>query len=224
MVHGAAQGQPLTIIIAFSLSSQALHPKSILWVLSMAPRRFELVPNPPTFTDPEEAKILEAVKAQRGAAGLSELDLALLHSPKVLAGWKTFFQAIREGSSIGIANRELAISRIGIINGMDIEFRVHSVMALTANDATLTQAALDHVRDTPLDDHNIGSPGPGGLEPKHVILLAYTDAVSKSVKVSDDVFNALKAAFDVKQILDLTVLIAAYNAVCRIAVPLQLFQ
>lgn len=53
----------------------------------MTTRRFQLLPNPPEFEDPDDKKLLEGIKAQRGAAGLSELDLALLHSPKLVSGW-----------------------------------------------------------------------------------------------------------------------------------------
>jgi hypothetical protein len=49
--------------------------------------RLPYVPNPPQFTDPDDQAILERVKARRGAMGLIELDLALLHAPKVADGW-----------------------------------------------------------------------------------------------------------------------------------------
>lgn len=97
-------------------------------------------------------------------------------------------------------------------------------MALEASDASLTSAALDYVKDTPLNSHSLGTAGPGGLQRKHIALLAYTDAVSKDLKVSDELFDELKANFVEKQIIDITMLIAAYNAVSRICIPLQLFQ
>lgn len=96
-------------------------------------------------------------------------------------------------------------------------------MLQKASDASITAEGLAYIENTPAFSHKLGSPGPGGLEDRHIAVLAYTDAVTKDLRVPDSVFDELKNHFDSKQIIDITTLVAAYNCVSRIVVPLQLF-
>ena len=53
-------------------------------------------------------------------------------------------------------------------------------------------------------------------------VLAYTDAMTRDVKVPDDVFSAVRAAFDERETVELTATIAGYNLVSRFLVAMQL--
>ncbi|KAH7110927.1 4-carboxymuconolactone decarboxylase-like protein [Dactylonectria macrodidyma] len=186
--------------------------------------RFALLPSQPKLSKPEDQELLESIKAQRGAAGLSDLDRALLYTPEITRGWKTFFSAIRTAASISDTTRELAISRLAIVNKIKIEFDVHSPLFIKASNGKATQEALEYIRDTPVGSHKLGSAGPGGLDESDIAVLEYTDGVTKDARVSDAVFQELQRHLDNKQIVDLTVLVAAYNAVSRIVLPLRLFN
>ncbi|KAJ3527214.1 hypothetical protein NM208_g10811 [Fusarium decemcellulare] len=186
--------------------------------------RFPLLPKDQTFSDPKDQKLLESIKAQRGPAGLSDLDCALLYSPEITRGWKALFGAIRSSASISVATRELAISRLAIVNQVKIEYDTHSRMFVQASQGKVTGEALEYIKSIPIGSHNLRSSGPGGLSEKDIAVLAFTDEVTKHLRVTDAVFEELQQHFDNKQIVDLTVLVAAYNAVSRIVLPLQLFN
>jgi len=51
--------------------------------------------------------------------------------------------------------------------------------------------------------------------------LSYTDAMTLSVSVPDEVFAKLKANFSEKEVVEITATIAAYNCVSRFLVALD---
>jgi alkylhydroperoxidase family enzyme len=51
--------------------------------------------------------------------------------------------------------------------------------------------------------------------------LAYADAMTRDIDVSDAVFEALRPHFSERQLVELTVLIATYNMLTRILQALQ---
>jgi hypothetical protein len=55
--------------------------------------RVPYIPNPPPTSSPEEEAIVAAIAARRHPRPIQPLDLALLHSPHVAAGWNTFVGA-----------------------------------------------------------------------------------------------------------------------------------
>jgi len=183
--------------------------------------RLPYTPNPPTFTDPDDQAILQRVKDRRGAMGLIELDLTLLHAPKVADGWNAFLKAIRTQTSLTDSVRECAIARTVILNGVAYEWRAHAPLLLKSSDASISQEAVDYVEKSPAGSHKLGGSGPGGLEAKHMAVLAYTDAMTKEVKVPDDVFAAVKKDFTEKEVVEITATIAAYNCVSRFLIALK---
>ena len=46
-------------------------------------------------------------------------------------------------------------------------------------------------------------------------LLAYTDAITEKIEVTDDVFDNARKHFSERQIVELTMLIGAYNMLTR---------
>jgi alkylhydroperoxidase family enzyme len=52
--------------------------------------------------------------------------------------------------------------------------------------------------------------------------LAYTEAMTRSIRVPDDVFAAVRRNFDDREIVELTATIGAYNLVSRFLEALQI--
>ena len=52
-------------------------------------------------------------------------------------------------------------------------------------------------------------------------VLAYTDAMTKDVQVSDAVFAEVRKRFDDRQLTELTATVAAYNLVSRFLIALE---
>jgi alkylhydroperoxidase family enzyme len=61
----------------------------------------------------------------------------------------------------------------------------------------------------------------GPLDARHIAVLAYTDAMTLSVAVSDHVFDQLKLHFSEREVVEITATIAAYNCVSRFLVALD---
>ena len=75
------------------------------------------VPYAPNEPPNEEARpIYERIAERRKPRPLIPLDLALLHNPAVADGWNSFIGAIRTKTSLPANLKELAISRIAVLN------------------------------------------------------------------------------------------------------------
>ena len=61
----------------------------------------------------------------------------------------------------------------------------------------------------------------GGLDEKHIAVLAYTDAMTLDVAVPETVFARLRAAFGDREVVEITAAVAAYNCVSRFLVALD---
>jgi alkylhydroperoxidase family enzyme len=162
----------------------------------------------PDVADPAIATLVERIKRERGGK-LLNLYRMLLHSPPVARGWLDLFTAIRQECELPARVRELAIMRIAVLNRADYEFQSHVPFALAAG---LTQAQLDALEAGKLPD---------GLTATDRAVLAYADAMTHEVRVPDDVFAAVRAAFPERQIVELTATIGGYNLVSRFLEALQ---
>ena len=65
------------------------------------------------------------------------------------------------------------------------------------------------------------SPEAALFEPRLRAALAYMDAMTRSVTVPDAVFAALKPHYEERQIVELTMLVAAYNMLTRVLTALE---
>ncbi|KAL4939865.1 hypothetical protein BDV06DRAFT_29628 [Aspergillus oleicola] len=178
--------------------------------------RIPYLPNPPTTSTPEEADILSRVQARRGPNGLLPLDRALLHSFPVTDGWGSFMGAIRQRTSLTTVIRELVISRVSILNEAWSEWDVHSAILAEGG---FSDAALQAARDVEVDV--AAKVAEDVLSEAEGAVLKYADAMTKTVAVPDDVFQALKKHFNDREVVEITATAAAYNCVSRVLVALD---
>jgi len=154
------------------------------------------------------APLIERIKRERGGRMLN-LYRMLLHSPPMAEGWLTFFTAVRQTGALSGRHRELAILHIAVINGADYEFDAHVPFALKEG---LTQAQLDALRAERMPD---------GLTDADRAVLAYAAAMTRAVRVPDDVFAQVRKELPERELVELTVTIAGYNCVSRFLEAIQ---
>jgi len=164
-----------------------------------------IAPAPAPSSDSDralEARILEA----RGS--ISALYAVLLNSPPVADGWERLLTAVRQKTHLPPRLRELAILRIAVLNGADYEFESHVAHALRAG---LSATEIGAVREPTTEAFNAIDR----------LVLDYTDAMTRDVRVSDQLFAHIQSQFDDRGRVELTATIAAYNMVSRFLVALH---
>ena len=147
--------------------------------------------------------------ARRGK--LLNLYRVLLNSPSIADAWQAFNSTIRFNTALDDQARELAIMRVSKLNGADYQFQIHATKY--AGEAGITPqqvAALDGNENSSL------------FKPAHRALLAYTDAMTTDIEVSVSVFGKLRHHYNDAQIVELTVLIGAYNMHTRVGRALRI--
>lgn len=162
----------------------------------------------PDVDRPELAALVDRITRERGGRMLN-LYRMLLHSPPMAEGWLAFFTSVRQKGELSGRYRELAIMRIAVINGAQYEFKAHVPFALEEG---LTQAQLDALA---------ADRSPEGLTEADRAVLAYTDAMTRAVRVPEDVFAAVRRHFAERELVELTVTIAGYNCVSRFLEAIQ---
>jgi len=155
------------------------------------------------------AELAEQIQRERGGKVLN-LYRMLLHSPPVARGWLNLFTAIRQQAKLGGRYRELAIMRIAVLNGADYEFKQHVPYALKEG---LTQFQLDALA---------AGAAPEGLTDADNAVLAYADAMTRNIRVPDEVFAAVRRHFPEREIVELTATVGGYNLVSRFLEAIQI--
>ena len=165
------------------------------------------IPYPDDNQDPEFIALTAQILKERGK--LHNLYRMLLNSPPVARGWLNLLTAVRQQCNLAGRYRELAILRIAIVNGADIEYRSHIPHALKAG---VNQQQIDALREWQKS---------AAFDAADRAVLAYTDSMTKDIHVPDGVFDALRPHFDKRELTELTATIAAYNLVSRFLEALQ---
>ncbi|PLB55156.1 4-carboxymuconolactone decarboxylase family protein [Aspergillus steynii IBT 23096] len=178
--------------------------------------RLPYVPDAPPTSTPEEADILARVQARRGPRGLIPLDRALLHSFPVADGWNSFIGAIRTRTSLSQVIRELIICRVAVLNGAQFEWEHHAPLL---QEGGFSEDAIRVVRD-PLADLTLKVQDKVISEAESAVI-KYTDAMTKTVTVPEEVFSELKGLFNDQEVVEITATAAAYNCVSRFLVALD---
>ncbi|KAL2012992.1 hypothetical protein VTN00DRAFT_517 [Thermoascus crustaceus] len=182
--------------------------------------RLPYVPDPPPTSTPEEAEILARVQARRGERGLLPLDRALLHSFPIANGWNTLFGAVRTQTSLSADIRELAICRVAAINGAWFEWEHHAPLL---REAGMSEEGMRIIEDPKItgSEEEEGDVVGKVLNRAQRAVLRYTDAMTKTVQVPDEIFQELKECFSDKEVVEVTATVAVYNCCSRFLVALD---
>lgn len=165
----------------------------------------------------QPAELVQAIKARRGGT-LINLDKALLWSEPLARGWNTYLRAVRTELPTSRKLRELGICTVALLTGAQYEYHHHAPDFLAAGG---TQAQLDALNAF-VKTNPRGLPADPALNEVEGLVIRYASQMTLDVKVSDEVFNALRTHFDETGIVELTSAIATYNMVARFLVALQI--
>jgi alkylhydroperoxidase family enzyme len=157
------------------------------------------------YPDParyEREALAARIKRERGGK-LFNLYKMLLHSPAVADGWLSFLTAVRQKTVLRGRHRELAILRVAVRNGAQYEFDAHVPFAIEEG---IGQAAIEALRAGRVPD---------GLDGADLAVIAYTDSMTREIRVPDDVFAQVRERFAEREVVELTATVAAYNCVSR---------
>lgn len=155
------------------------------------------VSDPPPASSPEEQAIISRIRARRAPRPLQPLDLALLHSPSVADGWNSFVGAVRTKTSIPADLRELAISRVAVVNKAGYEWMHHAPLAVAAG---VSEEAMSHVKNE--SSLALGAPAEGFTD-KQWATLVLADEMTRRVEVREETFAELKRLFNEVEIVEL---------------------
>jgi len=159
---------------------------------------------------PELADLISRIRGARGGR-LINIYRMMLHSPPLASTWFDLNNAVRSSTKVDGQCRELAVIRIAILNDVEYILRAHGpAYALKEG---LTPAQVDALADW----------RPSTLfNDRQRALLAYTDSMTRDIDVPDAVFAALRQHFNERQIVELTMLIGAYNMHTRVLKALRI--
>jgi AhpD family alkylhydroperoxidase len=156
------------------------------------------------------APLIAHLKAQRGGK-LINLYRVLLNSPPIAAAWLDFNSAVRYGTRVPAAINELAILRVSVLNGADYQLKAHG--PTHALKAGLTEAQVAAIADWQASTL---------FSAVQRAVLDYADGITRNIEPAEPVCAELRRHFDDRQVVELTVLISAYNMHTRVARALRI--
>ena len=160
----------------------------------------------PLLEETEHPDLAESIARIKGARGgrLINIYRLMLHSPALANAWFELNQAVRYSTEIDGQSRELAVIRVAILNDVEYVQRAHGPAYALKEGLTSEQVSA------------IANWEPSKLfSAQQRALLAYTDAMTREIDVPNTVFADLRKFFSERQIVELTMLIAAYNMLTR---------
>ena len=160
--------------------------------------------------DPQVQALIGKLAGGRGDR-LINIYKMLLHSPRLAETWFDHIGGVRWETELDGETREIAIIRIGYLNRVDYVIAAH-VMRLAAPE-DLTEEQCRALKDWPRS---------ALFSEKQRAVLALTDAMTIDVQVPEGIIDDLRPYFSERQIVELTVLIGAYNMHTRVLAALDI--
>ena len=197
---------------------QPLTPSRALRTTSPSKMRVSYAPSEPQ--NEADKPIYERIAARRAPRPLIPLDLALLHNTAVADGWNSFIGALRTKTTVPEGLKELAISRVAVLNSAVHEWNSHGPLALKGG---ITTQGLEtaFTAEVVKKGDKLRDGDEGGLTKDQWVIIAYTDQMTRGVEVDAGVTEALKGFLSETQVVELTAVIAGYNCVSRFLVALD---
>jgi 4-carboxymuconolactone decarboxylase len=159
---------------------------------------------------PELAELIGKVRAGRRGTLINVYKL-LLHTPPLAACWLDLISTARFKTELDGRLREIVIIRVGYLNRTDYVVKQH-VPVLSVPEGVSKQES-DALADWQSSSF---------FDARERAALAYADAMTRDIDVSDSVFDALRPHFSERQIVELTVLIGIYNMHTRVFTALRI--
>jgi alkylhydroperoxidase family enzyme len=164
------------------------------------------------FIDPDErpdlADLVARIRSGRGK--VINVYRTLLHSPPLAESWFEHINRVRWGTEISGRLREIVIIRLGHLVESAYVLRQH-VPKLAAGEG-MTREECDALADWQASTLFSAS---------EKTVLAYVDAMVRTIKVPDAVFEPLRAHFSNRQIVELTLMVGAYISHSRVLDALE---
>lgn len=158
---------------------------------------------------PAETRDLFGKIEARGGTVLN-LYRAVGYSPAAASAFLKLGNVLLRQAELSPRLRELAILRIAVLLGSDYEWAQHVPIAREVG-----------VSDQQVNDIRRWDRSPG-FTPEERAVLAYTDEVTREVKVRDETFDALRSHLSERSIVELTLSIGYWGMVARVLVPLAI--
>jgi alkylhydroperoxidase family enzyme len=137
---------------------------------------------------------------------------ALAHSPGALENLSGVGRYIRHESTLDPKLRELAILQVGYLARSPYEWSHHVKIG---HDFGMTDDDIDAIAD-----ETAGRPS--RLDPLSKLVLKAAREMTGNLTMTDETFAALGAKLSREHMVDLTMVIAFYNAVVRVLATLQI--
>ncbi|CAP72607.1 uncharacterized protein PODANS_2_390 [Podospora anserina S mat+] len=179
--------------------------------------RLPYIADPPPTATPEEAEIVQRIQTRRHPRPLQPLDLTLLHSPPVADGWNSFLGAVRTKTTIPQDLREIAISRVAVVNRAWYEWAHHAPLAEQGGVSKEGMNAIKTEQPLVLGETQKHAE----LTDKQWAVTCYTDEMTRNVQVRDETFAKMREIFSDKEMVEITATVACYNCVSRFLVALD---
>ncbi|CAG9955319.1 unnamed protein product [Clonostachys rosea f. rosea IK726] len=165
--------------------------------------------------DAEAQQVAARIEQRRRPRPLQPLDLTLLHSPPVADGWNSFIGNIRSKTLISNDIRELAISRVAVLNRAWYEWMHHAPLAIKAG---VPREAMDALKSDTLSQR---SGRPSYFTEKQWAVVVLTDEMTRDVQVKDETMEWIKGLMSDRDLVETVSVIASYNCVSRFLVALD---
>jgi 4-carboxymuconolactone decarboxylase len=158
---------------------------------------------------PELRDVIDRIRGARRGKLLNIYRL-MLHSPEVASAWLELNSALRFKTRLDGKTRELAILLVAMLNGVDYVFRAHASSYALQEGLSVDQ--VQSLADWRASEH---------FDTRQRALLAYVEAMTRDVTVGDEIYDALRQHYSDREIVELTVLIGAYNMLTRVLQALR---
>lgn len=169
------------------------------------------IPNWSPEAAPRDPALMDAILKRRGGK-LINLDLALLWSEPLARGWNALLGAVRREFAVSPRLREIAICVVARLTGAEYEFNHHWPEYVKAGGGDGLRALLADPDRAAADS---------AFSSDERLAMRYAIAMTRTVKVPDELFAELRKRLDDTGIVELTAAIAAYNMVARFLVALE---
>jgi len=157
----------------------------------------------PRIPYPDPAQLSPPLKAAIGQAPINVTRMLSGASEAVFTGFGAFAGAFYKGSQLPAALREIAILRVGYMCKCRYETFQHEALA---RQLKLTSEQIEAIR--------AGGTHPDLFTPVEQAVLNFASDMVENVRVSDATLGAVRLHLTDRQVIDLTLVIGCYTAVC----------